>query len=186
MPTVVIEHESRTWIREGLTIVLDGRERGALEPGSKTDVFVEPGRHQIWLASKIATSPVVSFNADAREEYGFVCHTSGLVNRRITLQPAYVRKPTNRFDAARAHDSRHDPQRTTSFGKDGAEWAQVLGVRPDAAPDEIRRAYLKLIGVYHPDRVGRLPHVDQRLAGEEARRINLAYQAAKNIGMQAR
>lgn len=186
MPTVVIEHESRTWIREGLTVMLDGRERGALEPGSKTDVMVDPGRHQIWLTSKIVTSPIVSFNADAREEYGFVCQITGLVNRRITLQPAYVRKPTNRFDAPRTHAGRHDPQRTMSFRKDGAEWARVLGVRPDAAPDEIRRAYLKLIGIYHPDRVGSLPHAAQRLAGEEARRINLAYQAAKNVGMQAR
>ena len=35
------------------------------------------------------------------------------------------------------------------------EAAVVLGVAPDAAPDEVRAAYRRLIRTHHPDRAGR-------------------------------
>lgn len=186
MPTVVIKHEARAWIREGLTVLLDGRDYGTLEPCSKKGVVVDPGRHQIWLASKIATSPIVTFDADAREEYGFVCQTSGLVKRRITLQTAYVRKPSNRFEKSEPHAGARRLRKATSHGKNHDHWSAVLGVHPESPLIEVRQAYLRLIGIYHPDRVGHLPHAAQILAHEEARRINLAYQAAKSTATAAR
>lgn len=185
MPTVVIEHEAPIWMRAGLTVLLDGRDCGTLEPSSKKGIVVEPGRHEIWLSSKNATSPIVTFNADAREEYGFVCHTSGLLNKNITLHPAYVRKPSDRFEKAGAKDP-HPARKSMRQGKNSDDWSVVLGVDPEAPLDKVRQAYLKLIGVYHPDRVMHLPHAVQTLAHEEARRINIAYHAAKTTAVAAR
>ena len=45
--------------------------------------------------------------------------------------------------------------------------------------DEIRKAYLKLIWKYHPDRVMNLPDEQKAAAAHAARMINIAYAAAK-------
>lgn len=50
----------------------------------------------------------------------------------------------------------------------------ALGVRPDAGPDEIRAAYLRVMRDHHPDRRPGDP-----AAAEVARRANVAYRALR-------
>lgn len=50
---------------------------------------------------------------------------------------------------------------------------QVLGVRPDASDDEIKRAYRELARKYHPDNYQNNPLAD--LAEEKMKEINEAY-----------
>jgi hypothetical protein len=180
MPTVIIEHEATIWIRSGLTVVVDDRAHGIIKPRSKIDVLVTPGHHRIWMASKRVTSPIVAFKAEEREEYGFVCKSSGLFKRRVTLHHSYARKQWNRFDEPRSQAHFRDAHRPMNVRTSGEDWATILRVRPDASPGEIRKAYLKLISIYHPDRIGHLPHDSRMIADQESRRINLAYQSAKN------
>ncbi|MGM9606380.1 MAG: DnaJ domain-containing protein [Oscillospiraceae bacterium] len=52
---------------------------------------------------------------------------------------------------------------------------QVLGVKPDASDDEIKRAYRELARKYHPDNYQNNPLAD--LAEEKMKEINEAYDA---------
>lgn len=53
----------------------------------------------------------------------------------------------------------------------------VLGVSRDAAPDEIKQAYRRLAGQYHPDKVSHLGEEFRELAEKRFKEIQEAYQA---------
>ncbi|WP_216326003.1 J domain-containing protein [Deinococcus aestuarii] len=57
----------------------------------------------------------------------------------------------------------------------GGEPHEVLGVGPDASPEEIRAAYRDLAKKYHPDRVGHLGPEFRQLAERRMQAINAAY-----------
>lgn len=57
---------------------------------------------------------------------------------------------------------------------------KVLGVKPGASEDEIRRAYHELVKKYHPDKYQNNPLAD--LAEEKLREVNEAYDAIMNKG----
>ena len=58
----------------------------------------------------------------------------------------------------------------------------ALGVSPDAAPSEIKRAYRKLISQNHPDKLAArgLPESMRAVAEERSREINAAYDLIKS------
>ena len=58
----------------------------------------------------------------------------------------------------------------------------ALGVRPDASPAEIKRAYRKLISQNHPDKLAArgLPESMRAVAEERSREINAAYDLVKD------
>jgi DnaJ-domain-containing protein 1 len=60
-----------------------------------------------------------------------------------------------------------------------AEWADVLGVAPDASPDDVKRAYLQKIEEFAPDRLAALGPEMRKLAEERLQQINLAFDAAE-------
>lgn len=61
---------------------------------------------------------------------------------------------------------------------------QTLGVAPDARPDEVRRAYLRLALEHHPDRVGPAqPDAEaQARADERIRAVNAAWEVLGDEG----
>lgn len=58
---------------------------------------------------------------------------------------------------------------------DGPDPWSVLGVAPGTALPEVRRAYLRLVAQYHPDKVAQLGPKLQAVALEETRRLNAAW-----------
>lgn len=76
---------------------------------------------------------------------------------------------------ARAAPKAEDPPP----GEDEPAWATVLGVGPDAGMDEIRRAYQRRIGEYHPDKVATLGPELKALAERKSQEINVAYERAR-------
>ena len=58
----------------------------------------------------------------------------------------------------------------------------ALGIRPDASPAEIKRAYRKLISQNHPDKLAArgLPESMRAVAEERSREINAAYDLVKD------
>jgi DnaJ-domain-containing protein 1 len=61
----------------------------------------------------------------------------------------------------------------------GSEWADVLGVAPDASRDDIKRAYLQKIEEFAPGRLAALGPEMRKLAEERLQQINLAFDAAE-------
>jgi hypothetical protein len=58
---------------------------------------------------------------------------------------------------------------------------EILGVAADATNDEIKRAYVSRISGYHPDKTSALGEKLKRLAEEESKKINAAYDAVKKL-----
>jgi hypothetical protein len=52
---------------------------------------------------------------------------------------------------------------------------EVLGISPDASPDEIRRAYRHLASQYHPDKVSHLGAEFREMAETRFKEIQQAY-----------
>jgi curved DNA-binding protein CbpA len=55
----------------------------------------------------------------------------------------------------------------------------VLGVQESATPEQIKRAYQRLVLQYHPDKVVDLAPELQALAEQRTKEINAAYTALK-------
>ena len=56
---------------------------------------------------------------------------------------------------------------------------QVLGVSPQASPEEVRHAYQKLVQQYHPDQVAHLGEELREVAERRTKEINAAYNQLK-------
>jgi preprotein translocase subunit Sec63 len=56
----------------------------------------------------------------------------------------------------------------------------VLGIRPGASPEEVRRAYHHLAREYHPDTLARAAPELRRIAEQRMAEINAAYQALRS------
>ena len=62
---------------------------------------------------------------------------------------------------------------------DGVQpWHLVLGVAPDAAPEQVKEAYRHLMGQYHPDKVASLGMELRELAELKSKEITTAYRRA--------
>ncbi|MBQ9271627.1 MAG: DnaJ domain-containing protein [Alphaproteobacteria bacterium] len=60
------------------------------------------------------------------------------------------------------------------------EFYDILGVLPDASPEDIKKAYYKLAKQYHPD-----THAGDAIAEEQLKRINEAYDVLKDLAKRA-
>jgi DnaJ-domain-containing protein 1 len=60
----------------------------------------------------------------------------------------------------------------------GPPWWDVLRVPREASRQAVTEAYRKLVAQNHPDKVAHLSERIRRVADEETRRINAAYEAA--------
>jgi curved DNA-binding protein CbpA len=56
----------------------------------------------------------------------------------------------------------------------------VLELKPEASPEEIKKAYRDLVKVWHPDRFGNDPAL-QHKAQEKLKEINAAYERLVNL-----
>lgn len=62
------------------------------------------------------------------------------------------------------------------------ECFKILEIERSATPDEIKKAYKKKISECHPDKTGHLSPTLRRLAEEESKKINIAYDTLKANG----
>jgi DnaJ-domain-containing protein 1 len=157
-----------------LQILLDGMEQLKLSRREVADFSVSPGVHQLQARSGGLLSNTVEFRAADRETIGFACSGSGLWDKTLSVKTLYHRQPDDRFGGPMPQKTEPAPQPAIT-----ADWAVVLNVADAASMDEIRRAYLKLIWKYHPDRVVNLAGEQRAAAEHAARMINMAYAAAK-------
>jgi DnaJ-domain-containing protein 1 len=75
---------------------------------------------------------------------------------------------------------RVDPPRPPPRTNDGERSPhEVLGVRADASPEEIRTAYQRLMRENHPDRVADMSQEIRDVAERRSKEINQAYDRLK-------
>lgn len=92
-------------------------------------------------------------------------------------------RQTERADAKRQYRRRRTspdpdaagPQKPSPSGEDPRSPHAVLGVGPDASPEEIKAAYRDLANRYHPDKVAHLGEEFQNLAESRFKEIQAAY-----------
>ena len=65
--------------------------------------------------------------------------------------------------------------RSKPFNRDPLK---VLGLRANASPQEIKRAYRKLVLLFHPDRNPNLPKYENARVAEYFKAVNEAYEKA--------
>ena len=63
----------------------------------------------------------------------------------------------------------------------GPPWWEVLHISRTASLKEVTAAYRELIAQNHPDKVAHMSERIRRVADEETRRINAAYEAARRL-----
>lgn len=78
----------------------------------------------------------------------------------------------------RADDSNDAPPPDEPAGQ--PDYYARLGVSPDATPDELRHAYLRLVKLWHPDRYTHAPDALRERAERRMRQINEAYEALRD------
>ena len=89
----------------------------------------------------------------------------------------FLRKPPPRPPVRPQEPPRPRPA-SVPMPQPSQHWTQVLELAPTASVEEIREAYRRMIGQYHPDKVASLGRELQELAESKSRDIALAYQAA--------
>jgi len=62
----------------------------------------------------------------------------------------------------------------------------ILGVRPDASLDEVKKAYRELANKYHPDKVNHLGEEFKTMAEKRFKEIQAAYETLKEIKSEKR
>ena len=58
---------------------------------------------------------------------------------------------------------------------------EILSLPPDATKDQIRKAYIGAIKLYHPDNFAGLSPEFAKLAEEKSKQINLAYKKLTSV-----
>lgn len=175
MPRIVVENRLPFSFFGDLQLLLDGRDQLKLARNQVADFQATPGVHVLQARSGEILSDPLEFRAADRETIGFACSASGLWQKNLALRVLYHRRPDDRFGGPIPQKSAEAPQPAAVK----SDWATVLNVADTASMEEIRRAYLRLIWKYHPDRAANLA-LDQRAAAEQAARaVNMAYTAAK-------
>jgi len=59
---------------------------------------------------------------------------------------------------------------------DEEDFYGILGIPPDANADQIKGAYIYKVNILHPDRLQGAPERIRRLAEEDLKRVNMAYE----------
>lgn len=60
------------------------------------------------------------------------------------------------------------------------DYYQILGISPEADTKQIKEAYLYKVNILHPDRLAAMTPRIRRLAEEELKKVNMAYEVLSN------
>lgn len=65
------------------------------------------------------------------------------------------------------------------------DYYQILGIRRNATPEEVREAYLYWVNVLHPDRMLKMPEHVRMKAQDDLKKVNEAYSVLSDLRMRA-
>ena len=100
--------------------------------------------------------------------------------KRYAYETSYYR--TGQADQRETHEGRSERSETARVPKD--PWG-VLGVDRDSSPEDIKKAYRRLVNQYHPDKVAHLGEEFRELAEMRFKEIHGAYQELRSENKRA-
>lgn len=65
------------------------------------------------------------------------------------------------------------------------DYYQVLGIKRNATPEEVKEAYLYWVNVLHPDRMLKMPEHVRMKAQDDLKKVNEAYSVLSDLKMRA-
>ena len=65
------------------------------------------------------------------------------------------------------------------------DYYQILGIKKNATPEEVREAYLYWANVLHPDRMLKMPEHVRMKAQDDLKKVNEAYSVLSDLRMRA-
>jgi len=65
------------------------------------------------------------------------------------------------------------------------DYYQILGIKRNATPEEVREAYLYWVNVLHPDRMLKMPEHVRMKAQDDLKKVNEAYSVLSDLRMRA-
>ena len=84
------------------------------------------------------------------------------------------------YDHARIRSHYEQRYGSTTHSPKGDNYYTILGVKENASPEEIKKAYKAACKKYHPDKVQHLGNEFKNVAEEKIKKINEAYAALKH------
>ncbi len=156
----------------------------------------DPNKPDLRYNKNYATYQVRHFNLALQigaKNWTFTpCNRYVLDSAMLALQRILNRTPEGNpwDDATRTHNSyseqteqtKHTEEKNVNVENDIRKWWEVLGVSPNASPDEIKQAKRSAVQKCHPDRVNGLDPDLVNLATKKLTEINAAYDQAKKEG----
>lgn len=67
---------------------------------------------------------------------------------------------------------------------ENVDYYQILGIKRNATPEEVREAYLYWANVLHPDRMLKMPEHVRMKAQDDLKKVNEAYSVLSNLRMR--
>lgn len=100
---------------------------------------------------------------------------------RLIFRILFSRTSTNYYYSFDSDDYNRFYSQANNQNQNNKDWYSVLGVSSQASDDEIKKAYRKLILMYHPDRVATQDEKQKEEATKKFREVQEAYE---NISKQ--
>ncbi len=98
------------------------------------------------------------------------------INNDLGLKPENLTRILAIYAAYRSHRKETAEKKVSSSTRKTYAY-DILGVRPDATPEEIKKAYRKLAKVHHPDNFATGTASQQKIAAEKFVEIQNAYES---------
>ena len=99
----------------------------------------------------------------------------GYYSTKALLSASKLSEKNNDYDQRRPESGVEETENEIP-----SAWYKILSVSEDASIEEITKGYRKQIGLYHPDRVSSLGPELKKVAEEQSKLINAAYEYAIN------
>ena len=103
----------------------------------------------------------------------------GLLVRYLLLKWRDQQREQPRGSEDQAHSDRTESQGSTENGSEPYDPYRILEVDRNASPEDIKKAYRRLVNRYHPDKVAHLGDEFRELAENRFKEIQRAYNDLK-------
>jgi hypothetical protein len=195
---IIVKRVSLHGLLRGVIIKVDGKRCAKVGLNGLIEHELVPGIHSVHAQIDWMKSAPVTIDLKDGDTVSFVCRSTSrgpllhkTAHMRTGQEPRGAKHSQSspfgedespsgaRSDSTADESATHEQAPEPAVGQP-TDWAEILGVPPDASMGEIRAAYRQRISEYHPDRVATLGKELRELAERKSKDINTAYSLARH------